>query len=153
VKLCISVLFSFFNCIFFIYISNVIPFPGFLTISSLPYPHPTSSVKVFPLPNHSFFPPPSADIPLHWEIHLWQDRGLLLPLVPKTRPSSATYNVWTTWDSGVVPGSSSWLVLLFLWGCKPCQHLQYFLYLLQWGHCSQSNGWLRAFISVFVMLW
>ena len=37
-------------------------------------------------------------------------------------------------------GGSGWLILFFLWGCKPLQLL------------AQSNGWLWASTSVFVRL-
>jgi len=32
-----------------------------------------------------------------------------------------------SWEGGLVPGSSGWLVLLFLWGCKLLQLFQSFL--------------------------
>ena len=48
---------------------------------------------------------------------------------------------------------SPWEILFFLWGCKPLQLLQSFLWLLFWGPRAQSNGWLRASASVFVRLW
>jgi len=38
--------------LFFIYISNVIPFPGFQSINPYLSPFPPSSMRVFPLPNH-----------------------------------------------------------------------------------------------------
>jgi hypothetical protein len=54
----------------------------------------------------------------------------------------------------LVPESSGvtgyFLLLFLLWDCKPFQHLGFFLYLLHWGPCAQSNDWLRAFTSVFI---
>jgi hypothetical protein len=61
------------------------------------------------------------------------------------------------WVGSLVPGSSAgfcwWILLFFLWGSKPLQLLQSFFQLLHWGPLAQSNGWLRASISVFVWLW
>jgi hypothetical protein len=58
---------------------------------------------------------------------------------------------------GLVHGSSGgtgWFISLFLlWGCKPLQLLGSFLSLLHWGPCTQSNGWLKPFTSVFVRHW
>jgi hypothetical protein len=64
---------------YFIYISNVFPFPG------LPFgdPHPIlplpASMRVLPQPTHPFqFSSPG--IPLHWAIEHPQAQGPLLPL-------------------------------------------------------------------------
>jgi hypothetical protein len=54
--------------IFFIYITNVIPFPGFP--SKNPLSHPPSPC----LPTHPF-PLPCPGIPLHWVIEPSQDQG------------------------------------------------------------------------------
>lgn len=76
---------------FSIYISNVIPLPGFLSISPHPISPLPSSMKIFPHPSTHLFPPPRTDIPLTrgwgwggvgWGVQLWQDQELLLPLVP-----------------------------------------------------------------------
>ena len=50
-------------------------------------------------------------------------------------------------------GSSGWLILFFLWWCKPLQFLQSLLLLLHLGLYAQSNCWLLASASVFVKLW
>jgi len=68
---------------FLFYISKVIPFPGFPSISPLSNPPLPSSIKMFPLPNYHSFPPPHPENPLHWGGgQPWQDQGLLFPLVP-----------------------------------------------------------------------
>jgi hypothetical protein len=74
--------------IFFIYISNVFPFPG------LPFETPLS----IPLPPASEGAPPPTllllsfqlGISLHWGIKDTQVQGLLLSVI-STRPISATY--------------------------------------------------------------
>jgi hypothetical protein len=72
--------------------------------------------------------------------------------------SSTTYAAGAMSNSlvgGLVPGSfgerSGWFILLFfLWGCKPLRLLQSFSWHLHWGPCSQSNVWLQASTSVSV---
>jgi hypothetical protein len=70
--------------IFFIYISNVIPFTSFLPTPPpemlYPIPPPLASMRVFPHPSTHSCPHPG--IPLHWVIKSSQDQGLLLPLIP-----------------------------------------------------------------------
>jgi hypothetical protein len=69
-------MFSFFFLldIFFIYISNVIPFPGFPSENPLsPSPPPCSPTHPLPLPG--------PGIPLYWGIEPLQDQGPLLPLM------------------------------------------------------------------------
>jgi hypothetical protein len=62
--------------IFFIYISNVIPFPGFTSENPLsPPPSPCSPTYPLPLP--------VPGIPLYWGIEPLQDQGPLLPLKTK----------------------------------------------------------------------
>ena len=71
--------------IFFIYISNVIPFSCFPSKNSLSHSPPP-----FPcLPTHTL-PLPCPGISLHWGIEPSQDQGPLLSLMSH-RPSSATY--------------------------------------------------------------
>jgi hypothetical protein len=60
--------------IFFIYISNVIPFPGFPFENLLPSPFPCS-------PTYHPLPLPGPGILLHWGIEPSQDQGPLLPLM------------------------------------------------------------------------
>ena len=68
----LSFLFVILLAIFFIYISNVIPFPGFPSENSLP---------LFPFsPTHPHLLP-GPGIPLHWGIEPSQDQGPLLQLM------------------------------------------------------------------------
>jgi len=89
----------------------------------------------FPIPSPCFYRgvPPSThppllasppDIPLHWGIKPWQDQGLFLPLVPNKAIlcyicswSHGSVHVYAL-DAVLVPGTSVWLILLFLWDCK-----------------------------------
>jgi hypothetical protein len=116
--------------VFFIYISNVIPFPGFPSENPLSHP-PSPCSPTYPLPL------PCPGIPLHWSIKPSQNQGPLLPLMP----NKAVLCYICSWSHGslhvysfvgsLVPGSSwgtGWFVLLFLlWGCKPLQLLGSFL--------------------------
>jgi hypothetical protein len=69
----------------------------------------------FPTPQHQAFMGPKASSP----IDVWQDHPLLhIRLVPWVTPCVLF---------GLDPGSSGWLILFFLWGCKPLQLLQSFL--------------------------
>jgi hypothetical protein len=61
--------------IFFIYISNAIPFSSFL--SKIPYFHPLHLLPTHPL---TLLGP---GIPLYWGIESLQDQGPLLPLMAK----------------------------------------------------------------------
>jgi len=127
----------FFNFLldFFFYISNFIPFPSFPSINSLFYtPSPVYEGVSPPI---CLFLPTSPVIPLQREVESWQKQGLLFPLMPNkailcyicswSQGSGHVYSL----DGGLSPGSSDWLVLMFLWGCKLFQLLQSFLYLLQ----------------------
>ena len=79
--------------------------------------------------------PPCPGIPLHWDIEPTQDQEPLLPLMPNKailcyicRWSHGLFHVYPL-VGGLVPGSprgSDWLILLFLWSCKPLQLLQTF---------------------------
>jgi hypothetical protein len=117
--------------IFFIYISNVIPFPGF------PSENPLS-------------PPPSPCSPTHPLLLL----GPLYSLM--TNKAIFCYICsWSHWShnvyslvGGLVPGSSGWgctgrfILLFLLWDCKPLQLLGSLFYLLHWGPYAQSNRWM-----------
>ena len=104
--------------ILFIYISIVIPFPGFPSRNPLSHPsspcfyegaHPPS----YPLPI------PCPCIPVHWGMEPSQDQGLLLPLMSdkailcyKRGWSHGYLHVFSLVD-GLVPGSSEgsgWLI-------------------------------------------
>jgi hypothetical protein len=67
--------------IFFIYISKVIPFPGFPSGNALFHPLPAASMRVLTHPTTHSLPPPCPGIPLHWGIKSSQDQGSLLPLM------------------------------------------------------------------------
>jgi len=80
---------------------------------------------------HPFLPP---HIPLHWSIKPREDQRLLLPLIPNKAIicyicnwSYGSEHVYFL-DGGLVPGSSGWLVLSFLWDCKPLQLFNPFSY-------------------------
>jgi hypothetical protein len=147
--------------IFFIYVSNVIPFPLSLPPNSLSLPsspcfYEGVSPPICPLP------PSHLGIPAHWGIEHSQNQWPLLPLIPK---KAIFYYIWG-WSHGSLhlnsllsgfvsgsPGGFGWLVLFFLWGCKPLQLLQSFLLLFHWGPQAQSNSWLQVTASVLVRLW
>jgi hypothetical protein len=108
--------------IFFIYISNVIPFPPhFPSKSSLSHPPSPCS------PTHPLLLP-CPGIPLHWGIEPSQYQGPLLPLMSHKAIlcyiCSWTHGFLYVYSlvGGLVPGSSwvtGWFILLFLlWGCK-----------------------------------
>jgi hypothetical protein len=89
-KLWDSLVFSFFLnnyleenfvlCIFFIYISNIFPFPGLPFGSSLYHPHFPCFYEGVPLSNHPL-PSSCSGIPLHWDIKHFQAQGPLFPPV------------------------------------------------------------------------
>jgi len=95
----------------FIYILNIIPFPGFLSsnpLSHLPTPclHEGAHQLTHPLP------PPCPGILLHWCIEPSQDQGPLLPLMPNKAIlcyicswSHGSVHVYSL-VGGLVPGSS-----------------------------------------------
>ena len=123
-------LFCLFVClfdIFFIYISNVIPFPGFPSKNPLSPPSSPCS------PTHPLLLP-GPGIPLHWGLEPSQDQGPLLPLMTD-RVILCYICSWSheflhmySLVVGLVPGSSGdtgWFILLILlWGCKPLQLLR-----------------------------
>jgi len=85
--MCISTFFFFtflFLAISFIYISNVILFPGFpwrTPLSHYPFPCFYEGAHTTHPPTHSL-PPAHPGIPLDWGIKPSQDQGPLLPLMP-----------------------------------------------------------------------
>ena len=115
--------------IFFIYVSNAIPFPSFLSKNPLsPLHSPCSPTLPLLLP--------SPGIPLYWGIEPSQDKRPLLPLM--TNQAILCYICSQGHEShhvffligGLVPGSSGvtgQFMLFFLGGCKPLQLLGYFL--------------------------
>jgi hypothetical protein len=135
-SLCLRVtLFFFFLLdIFFIYISNVIPFPCPSPKYPIPFSLPLLLWGCSPThpPTHPLLPP-HPGIPLHWGIEPSQDQEPLLPLMS----DNVILCYICRWShvyslvGGLAPGSSGgsgWLLLLFfLWGCKLFQFLQSFL--------------------------
>ena len=113
----------FFKIGYFIYISNIIPFPNFPPRNSLS--HPPSSCFYESVPPHPPVPPHPC-IPLHWGIEPSLHQGPLLPWMPNKTIlcyiyswSHGSLHVYSLVD-GLNPGSSGWLILLFfLRGCKP----------------------------------
>ena len=105
--------------ILFIYISNVIPLPGFPSKNFLSNPPPSASMRVF---LHPLLLPVLA-FPSVWGIEHSQDQAPLLPLKPDTAIlcyicgwSHGSLHVYSL-IGGLVPGSSGvsgWLTLLFL---------------------------------------
>jgi hypothetical protein len=129
---------SFLLDIFFIYISNVIPFPGFPSPRN-PLSHTPSTCFYEGVPPSTYpLPPPLPSIPLHWGIKSSQDQGPLFSLISNKAIlcyicnwSHRFLHVCYSLVDGLVPVSSegsNWLILLFfLWDCKPLQLLRYFL--------------------------
>jgi hypothetical protein len=79
--------------IFFIYISNVIPFPSF------PSENPLSSQPSPCFPTHPV-PLPGSGIPLYWVIEPSQNQGPLLPLMTELMgQSTGTYAARATGPS------------------------------------------------------
>jgi len=139
------------------YISNVIPFSGFPSISPLSYTPPPYSMRVFPHPSAHPFPPPHPDISLHWGVEPWQDQELLLPLIP----NKAILWYICSWSHGSVHVYSldSGLVLGPLVGWYCCSNgvanlfSSFSPFSPPLGSPAQSNGWLWASAPVFVRLW
>ena len=94
-KIQVKIFFSYFKTflldIFFIYISNVIPFTGPpQKITSYPFPPPPASMRMFAhTPTHAF--PPFLMC-----IESTQDQGTLLPLIP----NKATLYYTCGWSHG-----------------------------------------------------
>jgi hypothetical protein len=120
-----------FLCTFQILTPFLVPHP------ETPYliPPPPASITVSP------FPPPQlllscTGISLHWGIKPSQDQGTLFPLMSNKAIlcyicgwSHGSLHVYSLVGGGLVPGRSwgfVWLMLSFLWGCKPLQLLHSF---------------------------
>jgi hypothetical protein len=145
--------------IFFIYISNVIPFPGSPFLVS-PIPSSLPLLLWGCSSTHSPTPTSLLSFPLHWDIYCTFIRTKTSPPLMHDKAILCYICSWghlysfidglVSWNSG----GSDWLILLFfLWGCKSLQLLQSFLQFLHWRPHVQSNGWLQASASVFVSLW
>ena len=127
--------FPFFNWIFYlcIYISNVIPFPGFISENPHPIPDSSASMRAFP------YPPTPTSLPWHSPTlghRTFTGPRALLPLMPDKailcyicRWSHESLHVYSL-VGGLVRESSGvcgWLILFFLRGCKALHFLQSFL--------------------------
>ena len=80
----------FFLDIFFINISNIMPFLSFPPGKPPPYPISPASMRVLPQPPTHSLPPPLPSISYTGASSLHRTKGLTSPWWP-TRPSSATY--------------------------------------------------------------
>jgi hypothetical protein len=137
--------------ILFIYISNVISFPG------LPFGNPLSHFpsiclyKCASLPTHPL-PSSCPGIPQHRSTNPTptpRSKGLLFPLMSNKAvflhicsQSHEFLHVYSGWWSSPrkLWGSGHLTLLLPQWGCKPPQLLQSLLKLLHCGRSDQSNG-------------
>jgi hypothetical protein len=111
---------SFLLGILFIYISNVLTFPGYPLEAPYPILLPSASMRVLPNPlTHSCL---STRILLHWSTEASQDQKPLLPLMPNKAIlcyicswSHESLHVYSL-VGGLVSGSSGasgWLISLF----------------------------------------
>ena len=114
--------------IFFTYISNVIPFPGFPSKNTLSHAPSLCFYEGIPLPSHLLLPPHPGITP-QWGIKLSQEQGPLLQMMS----DKVIFCYICSWShgslhvfslvGGLVPGSygeSGWLILLlFLWVANP----------------------------------
>jgi hypothetical protein len=127
-------IFSLLLDIFFIYISNFMPFPGFPPkgpYSIPPPPHPplwSPNPPTFaslswhsPTLGHRAFTGPRTSPP----IDVRQVHSLLHMKLEPWVPTCVLFNWWfSPWELG----GTDWLILLFLqWDYKPFQILQFFL--------------------------
>ena len=135
-------MYSFFNQIFFIYISNVSPslsFPSKNFLAPSPAPQPTHSC---------FF---ALAFPL-WGTEPSQDQGPLLPLMTYQAILLCYICSWShgfqlvySLVGGLVPGCSGntgqFILLVLLWGCKPLHQL------LHWGPCAQTKKYIYCIFA------
>jgi len=103
--------------------------------------------------------PPSPQQLRSLEIQSWQDQGLPLPLVlllvyslllMRLEPRVSSCIVL---GSGLVPGSSGCLALLFIRGLEPLQALPVLSLIPSMGSSSLFSGLLLAFAYVFAVFW
>jgi hypothetical protein len=136
--------------IFFIYISNVIPFPGLSSKNPLSHPPSPCLYEGAPhLPTHSHLP--ALAVPYNGASNTLRPKGRSSHWCP-TRPSSATYVA-----EAMSPFMCTlWLVVLSLgapgglasWHCCCPMELQ-----TPSAPSVPSNGWLWASAFVFARLW
>jgi hypothetical protein len=144
--------------IFFIYISNVIPFSCFPSRTPHHFILPPPSMRV--LSHHPPTPTPHPGIILHWVIEPSHDQGPLLPLM-SNKAILCYIGGWSHGSlhvyylvGGLVPVSSwgsGWLILLFfLWGCKPDHLLQSLLGLTPPLGFPCLDRWLVASTYIYI---
>jgi hypothetical protein len=105
-------LFSFLLVILFIYISNLVPLPGFPSANPSSHPSPFVCMKVLPCPLS--FPPHRSGVPLCWDIKTLHNQGSPLTLMPNKSVlcylcdwSHGSLHAYSL-VGGLVPGSSGW---------------------------------------------
>ena len=111
-------------------------FPFLVFPPQIPYAIPSSCFYEGARCHTHTLSPHSPSIPLHWGIQPSQELGPPLPFMPDKAIlcyicswSHGSLHLYCLVD-GLVPesyGGSGWLILFFLWGCKPLQLLQSFL--------------------------
>ena len=110
--------------ILFIYISNLISFPGFPSRNPPSHTPSLCFYESAPLPTN-----PLPGIPLHWDMDPSQDQGPLFPLMSNKVIlcyicdwSQGFLHVYS-WVGSLIPGSNGgygWLIFLFfLWVTNP----------------------------------
>ena len=128
-SLIICILLKFLLDIFYIYIWNLTPFPGFPSETPYSIPLPLCINLPLPLPVLAFpytgaMEPSQVQRPL---FSLMSDQAILCYPCGWSHGSLLVYSL----VGALVPGSSGvagWFILLFLlWGCKPVQFLGSFL--------------------------
>jgi hypothetical protein len=116
---------------------------------------PPTSMRVLPYPLPSSCP----DIPLHWRMEHPRAQG---PLLQQGHPLTHMWPV--SWVSpcvflvgGPVPrssrGSSQLTLLLPLWASSSLSSFSPFTNSSIVYSCTQYNGWVQAYASLFVRLW
>ena len=147
---------KFFLDIFFIYLSNFIPFPDFLSETLLfHYPSPCSGTHTILLtccaiPLHLGIQPPQGQGPL---LPLLTDKATLYYIFSWCHESLHVFSLVGSLVHGIYGDTGCFILLFLLWGCKLLQLLWSFLLVLHWGPCAQSIAWLRASTSIFDRHW
>jgi hypothetical protein len=147
--------------IFFIYISNVITFPG-LPSPGNPLSHTPSPCFYEGTPplTHPLLPP-HLSIPQHWGIKPPQDQGPLLPLMPNNPLLHMQLEPWVPpcvlfgWWFSLWELLGVWLVNIVVlpMGLQIPSAPSVLSLIPPWGPHAQSNSWLQTSTSVFVRVW
>jgi hypothetical protein len=148
--------------IFFIYISNVIPFPGLPSRNLLSHDPSHCLYESAPQPTNPFLCS-CPGIPLYWGIEppqaqethlqLMSNKAILCHTCGWSYGSLHVYSLIGDPDTRSSRGSGRLTLLISPWGYKPPQLLQSLLQFLHWRPQVQSNGLLQASTSVFVRHW